>query len=73
MILWAAYDDWRKKKACTGKVKFNKGEAYRTARRSWEEGKPDKRVYRCPFCGSWHVGGTRGFEERDPNEWERPS
>lgn len=65
------YDDWRRKRSCDGKKKFRKGEAYRVARRAWDEGKPSQRVYRCPFCSWWHVGGTRGFEDRDPNEWRK--
>ncbi|SDH75131.1 hypothetical protein SAMN05421742_11186 [Roseospirillum parvum] len=40
---------------CRGKARFQSPcLAWRAARR-----RPGRRLYRCRFCGGWHVGGGR--------------
>lgn len=62
------YDQWRKERDCGSKRRYTQSAAIRRAREPYPDGKP-RRAYRCPFCAHWHVGGTRGFDERERSEW----
>lgn len=52
-----------KAQACTGKIRYETASAAEVARwalhRSRKANGFFMRVYRCPFCGGWHVGHTR--------------
>lgn len=68
MILFTQYDKWRRDRSCTRKRRYSYREAKHLAELPCDDGKY-RRAYLCAYCGFYHVGGTRGFETRDPNEW----
>jgi hypothetical protein len=65
-----SYDNWRRSQDCGTKRRYTYAEATRRAREPYKDGRP-RRAYRCAFCGHYHVGRTRGFTDRNPNEWPR--
>lgn len=53
---------------CVGKERF------RSARIAWEAAgrRPGRNAYRCPFCGSWHVGSRLSKKgRRQDRAWGR--
>lgn len=54
----------QRQKSCVGKRRYvSQQEAWRVVGRSRAQGYGVE-MYRCQFCGGWHVGHTRRLTER---------
>ncbi len=57
--------EFRKQRVCKRKVKHYSFEAAgREHLRQMRKGLWNKKVYKCDFCGYWHIGGLNEKEER---------
>jgi hypothetical protein len=54
-----------RQRCCTRKVAFaNVADAYRAASRAYWATREIMHAYKCPFCGSWHVGHPPSNKKR---------
>jgi len=55
------YDDYLREHGCTNKTRFiTRAEAHRVKKLAAKSGSGHQHVYRCEFCGLWHLGHTNG-------------
>lgn len=53
-----------RRKSCTGKLRYERADAERLARRASYQTRSRISAYECWSCGGWHIGHTPGKVRR---------